>query len=132
MIDAFERGEVDNGSFHHRDHIRMAWTYLQRFGFSDGAPRFVDALQRFAAKNGKPGLYHATITWAYLVAINERRERDPHAGWDDFARGNDALLAWKPSILDGWYRPETLASDYARRVFVMPDRYCAGVDGLKS
>ena len=32
------------------------------------------------------------------------------------------LLAWKPSALDRLYTPETLASDRARRVFVMPDR----------
>jgi hypothetical protein len=125
LVEAFERGEVE--SFHHRDHIRMAWSYLKEMGFAEGARRFTEALQRFAAKNGQPQLYHATITWAYIVAINERIERDPERQWNDFARDNEELFAWKPSMLDALYRPETLASDFARRVFLLPDAHHFGV-----
>ena len=97
------------------------WSYLREFGFADGARRFTAAIQRFAAANGKPNLYHATITWAYLVVINERMQRDA-SEWETFANANEDLFAWKPSLIDAWYRPETLASDYARRVFIFPDR----------
>ena len=33
-----------------------------------------------------------------------------------------AELAWEPSILDRYYRKETLSSEQARRVFVFPDK----------
>jgi len=121
LVEAFERCEIENGAFHHRDHVKMAWSYLREFGFADGARRFTAAIQRFAAANGKPNLYHATITWAYLVVINERMQRDA-SEWETFAGANEDLFAWKPSLIDAWYRPETLASDYARRVFIFPDR----------
>ena len=121
LVEAFERCEIENGAFHHRDHVKMAWSYLREFGFADGARRFTAAIQRFAAANGKPNLYHATITWAYLVVINERMQRDA-SEWETFANANEDLFAWKPSLIDAWYRPETLASDYARRVFIFPDR----------
>jgi hypothetical protein len=42
--------------------------------------------------------------------------------WEDFCRDNPDVLTWRPSILDRYYRPETLGSDLARRVFVLPDR----------
>ena len=42
-------------------------------------------------------------------------------GWDEFARDNPDLLAWKDGILAQYYRPETLTSDLARAVFVFPD-----------
>ena len=71
------------------------------------------------------GLYHETITWAYVALIHERVERRPAAHWEEFCRLNPDLLSWRPSILDRYYRPETLASDLARRVFVLPD---AGID----
>ena len=122
LIDAFENNRIDNAAFHHRDHVRMAWTYLREYSFPGGAERFVDALQRFAAANGKPNLYHATITWAYLVAIHDRMRRNGVAGdWESFAAANGDLLTWKPSFVDRCYRAETLASDHARRVFVLPD-----------
>jgi len=121
LVEAFERCEIEDGAFHHRDHVKMAWSYLRELGFADGARRFTAAIQRFAAANGKPNLYHATITWAYLVVINERMQRDA-SEWETFAGANEDLFAWKPSLIDAWYRPETLASDYARRVFIFPDR----------
>jgi hypothetical protein len=32
------------------------------------------------------------------------------------------LLTWRPSVLDEYYTPETIGSDLARRVFLLPDR----------
>jgi len=46
----------------------------------------------------------------------------PRATSEDFVARHPDLLTWKPSILDRYYRPETLGSEIARRVFVMPDR----------
>lgn len=123
LVEAFENGAIDAGSFHHRDHVRVAWSYLQEFEFADAAARFVAALKRFAVANGVPNLYHATITWAYLVAIHDRMHREGGSGdWDSFAAANADLFAWKPSFLDTLYRPETLKSEHARKVFVLPDR----------
>jgi len=127
LIKAFEAGRVDNGAFHHPDHVRLAWTYLRELSFPAGAQRFTEALQRFAAANGKPQLYHATITWAYLVTIHDRMNfpsasRAPEDGWEAFAAANPDLLMWKPSIIEGLYRPETIASEHAKRVFVLPDQ----------
>jgi hypothetical protein len=121
LIEAFEAGRVPNDEFHHGDHVRMAWTYLQEYRFPAGAQRFVEALQRFATANGKPQLYHATITWAYLVTIWDRSESGA-GSWESFAGANPDLFSWKPSIIDALYRPETIASEHARRVFVLPNR----------
>ena len=119
-IDDFETNRIDE--FHHSDHVRMAWTYLQEYGFPAGAGRFVEALQRFAAANGKPQLYHATITWAYLVTIWDRMSESGAGSWESFAEENPDLFTWKPSIIDALYPPETIASEHARRVFVLPNR----------
>jgi hypothetical protein len=44
---------------------------------------------------------------------------------EEFVARHPDLITWKPSILDRYYRPETLRSDLARRVFVLPDRCSA-------
>jgi hypothetical protein len=127
LIEAFESGSIDNGAFRHRDHVRLAWTYLRELSFPAGAQRFTEALQHFAAANGKPQLYHATITWAYLVTIHDRMSVPTASGpqedgWEAFAAANPDLLTWKPSIIEALYRPETIASEHAKRVFVLPDQ----------
>jgi hypothetical protein len=111
--------------FPHAAHVRMAWLFVTRHGMPEALARFSAALQRFAAAKGAPGLYHATITWAYLLLVHERQARTAAASWTAFAEANPDLLIWKPSILDRFYTPETLWSDLARRIFVMPDRLAA-------
>ncbi|MBV8546342.1 MAG: hypothetical protein JO093_15330 [Acidobacteria bacterium] len=119
---AFERCEIAGDDFHHRDHVRLAWTYLRDLPLLDALTRFTTSLKRFAAHNGADGLYHETITWAYLLLIHERMERNPAGDFDSFAATNPDLFAWKPSILDQYYDQETLDSPLARRTFVMPTK----------
>lgn len=109
--------------FHHADHVRLAWIYLRRYPVLEALERFVTGIRRFAQAKGSPDLYHETITWAYVLLIHERIERiGRDASWNEFAEANPDLLVWKGGILERWYRPETLGSDLAKRVFLWPDR----------
>ena len=117
LVERFERGDVEE--FHHRDHIRVAYAYLRCMPLLEAIARFTAALRRFAAAQGKPQLYHETITWAFLLIIHERMQGAP-AEWEAFIGDNDDLLRWKPSVLDAYYPAEVLQSERARRVFVLP------------
>jgi len=118
----FEAGRVPDGGFHHREHVRVAWNYLRLHTLPGALARFCEGLRHFAEAQGAAGLYHETITVAYLLLIHERMYGSAHLDWESFAIAHPELLAWKPSLLDRLYRPETLASDRAWQVFLMPDR----------
>jgi hypothetical protein len=126
FLRSFEDCSLPSTAFHHRDHVRLGWLYLRRYPALEALARFVEGLKRFATANGKPGLYHETITWAYLLLIHERMARCEVDTWEEFARRNPDLLVWNPSILDRYYEKETLGSELARRVFVLPDRFDSG------
>lgn len=122
FVAAFEACAIAPEDFHHADHVRLAWIYLGEHPLLEAIERFTTSLQRFARHHGVPGLYHETITWAYLLLIHERMQRDgAPKDWESFRAANPDLFARKPSILDRYYAPGTLSSDLARRVFVLPD-----------
>lgn len=122
FVTRFEDCTLPGSDFHHRDHVRLAWLYLREHPPLQALTRFSEGLKRYAAANGHGGLYHETITWAYLLLIRERAARGGTGEtFEEFAARNPDLLSWRPSILQSYYREETLASDLARRVFVMPD-----------
>jgi hypothetical protein len=126
FIHEFEEGRAPGGSFHHSDHIRVAFAYLSRYAVLEALKKFSVALRRFATAQGKPGLYHETITWAYLFLIRERmlRVAQPQT-WEEFAADNPDLLTWergRGGILARYYQPDTLASDAARAAFLLPDK----------
>jgi hypothetical protein len=122
FLSAFEDCSLPDSAFHHRDHVRLAWIYLRDLPLLDALGRFTTGLRRYAAAGGKPDRYHETITFAFLFLVHERMQRSPGARWEEFERRNNDLLGWNPSILSTYYRPETLASEHARVVFVLPDR----------
>lgn len=122
FIAAVEQCTLPETAFHHADHVRLAWLYLRRLPLLEAMARFTRVLRRFAAALGKPDRYHQTITWAYLLLIHERMKG---GSWDDFVAGNPDLFEWNPSILDRYYRRETLDSPLARSTFVLPDAVSA-------
>lgn len=126
VIASFESGAISASEFHHADHVRLAFAYLQEHPVLSALERFSAALKKFAANNGKAQLYHETITCAYIFLIAERIARSDaeKLDWNRFAEKNSDLLVWKCGILSRYYQDATLKSDLARRTFVFPDK-CA-------
>lgn len=118
-LERFERGEIDAASFPHREHVRMAFEMLRRRDFAETVLHYSRALRAMAQQAGKPQAFHQTVTIAFLSLIAERLEGGE---WDDFA----AFAHDNPDLLDKstvarWYRPERLASERARRTFLLPE-----------
>jgi hypothetical protein len=118
----FRAGRRPREGFHHVHHVRLARLYLLQAPPDVAVPRYCRDLRRFATALGAPGQYHETISRAFLLLVAERIARcGPGRSFEEFAAQHPELLEWKPSILSRYYRPETLASDFARRSFVLPD-----------
>ena len=122
IIHCFETNAIPEHSFHHADHVRLAFAYLATYPPLQALENFSAALKRFATARGKSQLYHETITHAYFFLIRERMARCSTANWDEFADQNPDLLIWKNGILTRYYHESTLQSDLARTVFVFPDK----------
>jgi hypothetical protein len=116
----FERLEIPGPEFRHIDHVHLAWIYLRSENFASAAARFTANLLRYVDHIGARGKYHETITWFYLVVINERIRRAHPSTWEEFAQGNSDLLDGSLGILRDRYGPGRLASALAREVFLLP------------
>jgi hypothetical protein len=120
LLNGFESATLTAGGFHHVEHVRVAWLYLQRFEPAAALARFDANIRRLAAAHGAPQRYHATITWAFLFLIRERFE--PGESWEEFAARSGDLLAPANAVLGRYYSSELLAGDRARAGFLLPDR----------
>lgn len=130
LIRRFEACDLAGDSFRHADHVRLAWEYHRRLPAAEALARIAGGLRRFAAAHSSPDRYHETITWAFALLVRERMEiTGPSADWPAFCAANPDLFDRARPILGRWYRPATLASGLARRVFVMPDRLAEPPNG---
>ena len=119
-VEQFEAGNVDVDRFDHEAHVRIGWLYLQRFDLAEAIGRFDRALQRLTEKVGAADKYHATITWLFLLLINERSRRNE--SWSAFRERNNDLFENSTATLRRYYSDTRLFSSEARRHFVLPDR----------
>ena len=123
LIADFEACRFAPGSFDHRTHVEVAWRYLDDRPLFAAVEAVTEGLKRLTRAFGAESKYHETITWAFVLLIHDRRSRlDSDHSWEEFTAANADLFSKDPSPLERYYRPETLSSDLARRVFLMPDR----------
>lgn len=122
LFERFVDTTLPADQFHHQQHVEVAWLFIRQYGMPAALGEFTAAIRRFADAKGATGLYHETITWAFLLLIAERQATCTAATWPQFAGANPDLLVWKPSILSRYYSRQLLTSDLAKRVFLFPDR----------
>lgn len=122
-IDAFEDATISVDAFDHEAHIYVAWLYLEEYPLAEAIGRFTSALRRLTAKLGIPGKYHETISWFFMLLIEERRSSRQASDWFSFHRSHADLFArGEDSALHRYYSRALLMSDRARQTFVLPDR----------
>ncbi len=120
---AFEACSLDPKLFDHRSHMRLAWLYLQDLSLSHAIECFTTNLRRYTRYVGAAAKYNETISWFYMLAIAERQKKHPCTNFDDFLASNPELTAPGAPLLKRSYRPETLASELAREIFLLPDAH---------
>ena len=131
LIRRLEECTLPAAAFDHGAHVQAGFGYLQRHGYAGALSAMAAALSRFAAHHGKQGLYHETVTAAFLALIHQRMAEDLAAqrqeialaraqalDWDRFAAAHPDLFA--SDLLARYYSKETLRSDLARHCFVLP------------
>jgi hypothetical protein len=113
-------GSLPPREFCHRNHVRAAWTCLQRMPLRVAAHRFGELLQRYVTQVGAEDKFHLTLTFAFMHLIHERMKASP-ADWDGFVATNPDLFADAKSLVARFYSPGRLMTVEARRAFVEPD-----------
>ena len=93
LVGGFETGLLAPERFRHREHLRLAWCYLTRFGREETERKLLTGLRAFAARAGKPDKFDAALTSAWVgVLADALRQLDTPTF--------DALIAARPKLLD--------------------------------
>jgi hypothetical protein len=90
---ALERCEAPAGGFHHVDHLRVAWCYLEQApGVEAALARMAATLRRFAVSVGQADKYSDAITAFWIYQVAAARAVMPDAVFDDVVRAFPRLL----------------------------------------
>lgn len=107
LVAAFEAGTIDGGVFPHEAHVRVTWALARRYERDDALRRIADGIRGIAARAGRPGVYHETITRAWFELISAADVLDEHPELFD------------KRLIARYYSPEALAA--GRERWIEPD-----------
>jgi len=118
---AFEAGAFAPADFSHRAHVRLAYAYLAESDVNLALDRMRGALLTFLCHHDIPASkYHATLTRAWILAVDHFMHRSPESSSaDEFIARNPVLLDTR--IMLTHYSADLLFSDQARAQFVEPN-----------
>ena len=120
LLERFEQLQIHAPDFHHEDHVRVAYAMLDRYEFVEACTRYAATIRTMAENVGVPDKFNATITFAFMSLIAERRATMDDRGFDRFIGDNPDLMS--KSALSGWYADDRLHSDLARDVFLLSQK----------
>jgi hypothetical protein len=119
----FVRGVEDcslpREEFRHRDHLRLAWLYLQEAPYEDALRRMAQSIRRYAASHGASQKYHHTVTLAWMRLVAAARAARSEPSFDAFLEHHPALL--DKTTLRRFYSDARIGSEPARERWVEPD-----------
>lgn len=106
--------------FGHRQHVRLTWLAVRRYGTAAAVDLISDGIRRTATGAGVPEKFHVTMSRAWVELVGH------HAAGEEGFEAFEAFAARHPELLDkellsAYYRPLTLAGGAARDGWVEPD-----------
>ena len=120
LLDDFENLRLSAPEFHHADHVRVAFDILDKYDFAGACARYAGTIKSMAENVGALDKYNATITFAFMSVIAERKTNSNAANADSFIAANPDLL--QRDILSNWYSKDRMTSAMARAQFLLPDK----------
>jgi hypothetical protein len=119
LLRGFEGCRLAPGSFHHGDHVRLAWICVRRFGPLGAEQHLLNGIRKMAESSGVPEkfLHTTTVAWVRLVAARLGGGNETFKNW--IAKWPELL---KKDFLNDHYSAGKLESAQARSGWVEPDR----------
>lgn len=115
----FQRLDINTPEFGHREHVEIAFMMLELYDFVEACSRYASTIKAMAEACGAPEKFNATITFAFMSLIAERKSLKTTSDLQAFLDENPGLL--EKDVLSQWYSVERLTSERAREQFLLPD-----------
>jgi hypothetical protein len=106
----FETCEYALEEFGHREHLKVAWTYLEMYGYEGALAKMRAGLLRLSAHHNKKR-YNETITVFWLRKLQQHQGEDPLEIFRNTGK----------EVLFRHYTRERVMSDQAKQMWIEPD-----------
>lgn len=119
LLAAFDETTIPAGTFRHRDHLRVAFLLLKEVELHEAIGRMVSGIKKLAEHYGVSNLYHATVTFMFVLLVQERMAEGEET-WAEFEAKHADLFAWPSPIFMAYYGEDITKNAEAKRKVLLP------------
>ena len=121
-LDNFNKLLISPDSFHHREHLRIAYILICKYGVKEACSMLGKGIKAFLDHAGVDGSkYHETLTCAWILAIYHFMNLSGDSyGFKEFIANNPVLL--DKNLMNSHYSKSILMSKKAKQKFIKPDK----------
>ena len=92
FLEQIEGCTLPKEAFSHRNHVRLAWLYLNDRAGGDPDARIATTIQRYAASIGKATKYDHELTLRWMRLVEDAMAATPAATFEAFIEARPDLL----------------------------------------
>ena len=93
LAGGFAARTLDPAGFGHREHLRVAWLYLRRYGRAEAEARLIAGLRALAVRAGRPEKFDEALTRVWVARIaGAAAPLPPDHSFDELLRSSGGLL----------------------------------------
>lgn len=119
FLSEFENCTLPKSYFTHRNHIRIAWIYLNKYPTDIAIEKITTGILRYATSLNAAHIYNETLTRAWIHLANKALVNAAQMDFDMFIETHSQLLNSK--YLLQFYSEKLLFSDEAKKQWLEPD-----------
>lgn len=92
FVTAIEACTLPRAEFTHRNHVRLAWLYLQDADAHIAGPRIAETILRYATSLGAAKKFDAGVTTRWMEIIERAITQTPTTDFESFIAAHPELL----------------------------------------
>lgn len=92
FVEAIEACTLPGAEFTHRNHVRLAWLYLQDGDAETAGRRIGDTILRYATSLGAAKKFDADLTLRWMQVVERAVQLTPATDFDTFIDAHPELL----------------------------------------
>ncbi len=122
LVEKFEAQSIAGGDFNHRNHLRVAWYYLNHYSITAARERVHQGLIKLTKVLGVEEKYHRTMTDFFIDYLLQVKWYLNSESWDEVESLCEFLLKDAKSLIRIYYSESVIESEQARKEYVEADR----------
>lgn len=122
LIKQFESQSIAANDFNHRNHLRVAWFYINHYSINIARENIHQGLIKLTKTLGVEDKYHRTLTDFFIDYLLQVKWYLNSESWDEVEARCGFLMKDAKSLLNIYYSQDVIDSKQARINYLEPDK----------